>query len=325
MRGHPGFRMNLLFMLIPVAGLQAQVTDNLATDPRQARFVYEDVHNFIRAHSMLSGTADTVGILQAEYFERGTPGLKMFVEKYDLTPERLGKAIGEHPEDYAALGERLAWLAAEEDVNRAAFTKLKKHLPTVVCPPTYYLVGAWRGIGSGSVEGQLITIEKEASRGAGHDMRPLLVHELVHFQQALAVGYDKYSALFGPEKNLLGLTIREGTAEFFADLVTGEFTQEEAREFVMSREKELWLRFQAEMTGRETGDWMWQQPSDPEQPPHVAYVLGARIVQSYYDNGADREHTVNEILSVTDYESFLERSGYANRFTDEGYKARKVK
>jgi hypothetical protein len=171
----------------------------------------------------------------------------------------------------------------------------------------------------------LITIEKEASKGAKHDMRPLLIHELVHFQQVVAVGYPKYSALFGPEKSLLGLTIREGTAEFFSDLVTGEFTQDEARDYVMTHEGELWKRFQAEMTGRETGDWMWQQPSDPEQPPHVAYVMGALIVEAYYNSGSDRERTVNEILSVTDYESFLERSGYARRFGDREDKASKVK
>ncbi|UCF19066.1 MAG: hypothetical protein JSU87_14215 [Gemmatimonadota bacterium] len=320
-----GLPTSFMIVLLANGQLQAQITDNLATDPGEARFVYEDVQNFLRAHEMLSSTADTVAILQAEYFERGTPGLNLFVEKYDLTPERLAKAIREHPEDYAALGDRLAWLRAEEQVNREAFTELKGHLPTVVYPPTYYLVGAWRGIGSGSVEGQLITIEKKASAGPKHDMRTLLVHELVHFQQGMAIGYEKYIALFGPEKSLLGLTIREGTAEFFADLVTGQFTQEEAREYVMSHEGELWQRFQGEMNGSETGDWMWQQPSDPEQPPHVAYVLGARIVKSYYDSGADRERAVNEILSVTDYESFLDRSGYANRFSGEGYKASKVK
>lgn len=45
----------------------------------------------------------------------------------------------------------------------------------------------------------------------------LLVHELFHFQQLVATGPDEFYALFGEKKTLLGLTIREGAAEFVAN------------------------------------------------------------------------------------------------------------
>ncbi|UCG53024.1 MAG: hypothetical protein JSW58_05570 [Candidatus Latescibacterota bacterium] len=310
-----GFMASLLLALIVSDSVSQEVTDNLTTDPENAPFVYEDIRNFVRAHAMLATDADTMGILQQEYLDVGTPGLKMFIEKYDLTTERLIKAIRKHPDDYASLGDMPEWLATKEEPVRRAFTQLKRYIPNVVFPPTYYLIGGYRGIGSGSVEGQLITVEKSANKRGKKKFAPLLVHELVHFQQVVAVGYPKYKALFGPEKSLLGLTIREGTAEFFADLVTGEMTQDEAREFTIAREPELWEQFQKDMLGSETGDWMWQKPSDPEQPRHVAYVLGARIVESYYKNAPDKEKAVREILSVTDYPAFLEKSGYAGQFS----------
>jgi hypothetical protein len=59
---------------------------------------------------------------------------------------------------------------------------------------------------------------------------------------------------------------------------------------------------------------MFAVPSDPDQPVDLGYVVGARIVQAFYDRADDKAWAVREILSITDYEGFLERSGYAEQF-----------
>ncbi|MDX1430644.1 MAG: DUF2268 domain-containing putative Zn-dependent protease, partial [Rhodothermales bacterium] len=286
----------------------AQLTDDRTPDPLKARFVVDDVRNFITAFEMLTAGADTLAILNAEYFEKGTPGLDIFVEKYDLTPERLRNAIRKHPEEYEALRVMPKFLAESEPHFRDCYVELKRVVPHAEFPPTYFLVGSYRGIGSGSQEGPLITVEKEDKTYIGDRMNAFLTHEMVHLQQVEAIGLEKYLAIFGPEKSLLALTIREGIAEFFADLAVGEITQEEARRFVIENEGVLWERFQQDMMGQETGDWMWSTPSDPDQPPHVAYYFGARIVEAYYHRAADKEKAVREILAVTDYPAFLEAS-----------------
>jgi hypothetical protein len=274
--------------------------------------VVEDVENFIRVQGLLVSGSDTLGILQREYLDKGTPGLKMFIEKYNLTAERLLKALRKHPEKYSSLHDMPKGIRAMENEVRQAFIRLKEIIPQALFPPTYFLVGGYRGIGSGSIEGPLISVEKWSVPITGEST--MLIHEMVHIEQVLAVGYEKYKALFGPEKSLLGLCIREGTAEFFAHLVTGSMTQDEAIEFTKKHEKRLWESFIKEMHGQETGDWMWSKPEDPEQPRHVGYVIGAFIVQAYYDNTEDKSQAVQDILSVTDYAAFLEQSGYAKRF-----------
>jgi hypothetical protein len=306
----------LLTIWIPFRAYpQDDVTGDLTKDPARARFVFDDVQNFIRAHTMLADGVDTVAILQREYIDKGTPGLAIFIEKYGLSPRKLADAIHKHPGKYGSLDDMPGLLAREAEGFREAYVKLKDVIPNPVYPPTYFLVERYRGIGSGSTEGTLISVEKWGR--PIEDKRTLLIHELVHFQQVVAVGYEKYKALFDPEKSLLGLCIREGTAEFFADLVTGTITQDEALEFTLQHEKELWDWFRKEMHGRETGDWMWKQPEDPDQPRHVGYVMGYRIVQAYYNNAEDKHQAVLDILSVTDYTAFLEKSGYAGRFVDK--------
>ena len=302
-----------LFILFSNINAQ-EITSNLTTDPQKAPFVLDDIHTFNNAFKLLTSESDTVQVIQSNYLDKGTPGLKMFIEKYDLTAERLTKAIQKHPEKYASLSEISDPLQEKITVYRKAYEELKNYIPDIVYPPTYFLVAGFWGIGSGSVEGQLISVEKW--KIPLEDKSTLLIHELVHFQQVVAIGYEKYAALFGPEKSLLGLCIREGIGEFFSYLVNGAITQGKALRFVLQNEKSLWEQLQKDMYGTETGDWMWSKPADPAQPPHVGYAMGFKIVESYYNNAADKSTAVKEILAVTDYKKFLQNSGYAQKFDE---------
>lgn len=295
------------------SGAQAQWPLPLAEDPAEASFVTEDLHNFLRASARLASEADTLSVLEEEYLDRGTAGLRAFAARYDLTAERLREALREQPEAYAALASKVQVLEGQSQTYRQAYADLKHHIPAAVFPPTYFLVGAYRGIGSGSEVGTLVTIENRSETSLRGEFTTILVHEMVHMQQALAMGPEKYQAIYGPEKSLLALTIREGIAEYFADLVTGRMTQERARDFVRENEAELWERFTHEMLGTDDGDWMWATPKDPAQPPRVGYVMGAMITKAYHESADDKEQAIRDILSVTDYPAFLERSGYEPR------------
>ena len=72
--------------------INAQITDQITTDPEEALFVYGDVKNFISAFEMLGPDSDTIDVLQKEYIDRGTEGLKMFIEKYNLSAAKLTMA-----------------------------------------------------------------------------------------------------------------------------------------------------------------------------------------------------------------------------------------
>ena len=300
--------MTVSLSWVPMA--QAQWPLELAEDPAEAPFVTEDLHNFLRAAERLASEADTLAVLQEEYLDKGTAGLRAFAARYDLTAESLRAALRQEPEAYTALASKVQVLEGQLPTYRQAYADLKHHIPGAAFPPTYLLVGTYRGIGSGSEVGALVTIEKRSEASLRGDITTLLVHEMVHMQQALAMGPEKYQAIYGPEKSLLALTIREGIAEYFANLVTGRMTQESARGFVLENEAALWERFTPEMLGTEEGDWMWAKPKDPAQPPGVGYVMGALITKAYYENADDKEQAIRDILSVTDYPAFLERSGY---------------
>jgi hypothetical protein len=305
----------LIFLLINISHIQlyAQLTSS-PTSPKEAKIVYDDVTNFNTAFKMLESSSDTIQVLQEHYIDKGTPGLKIFIDKYGLTAQNLADKIRQYPEDYAAVGAKLKWLQSRETTIRLYFNKLKTFIPNAVYPPTYYLIGRRRGIGSGSIEGQLISIEKQAVDTVDIGIEGHIIHELIHLNQLRAIGsLDKYLAIYNDEKSLLAICIREGVAEFFAELVTGE-GKIEARNYLAKHEMEIWRRFENDMFGAETKDWVWDKSEYPEQPQDIGYVIGALIVEYYYKHSTNLDEAVDVILSITDYRNFLEISQYSKKF-----------
>jgi len=300
-------------LLESIAGSRIVITTNVKHDPDEAEFIFDDAHNFVRAMAMVADGAELIPTLESAYFGRATAGLKQMVVKYPFTAEGLAEAIERYPEKYARIADNITKLEARQDDFHAAFRRYHDIAPDTVFAPTYFLVDKHRGIGSGSPDGQLISIERRTEESIGR-IETLLVHELVHFQQLRATGPDEFYALFGPKKSLLGLTIREGTAEFFADHATGRMTQQDAVEYCLANEEAVWERFQSRMLGDDTDGWMWSTPSDPDVPRDLGYVFGARIVKAYFDKANDKRQAVREILGAVDYEALLKKSGYGTQF-----------
>jgi hypothetical protein len=261
-----------------------QLTPNLARCAADAVFVSADIENFLAAQEAILGGGDPITTLQQLYLGRGSAGLQLFAEKYDLTAERLWRAMQAHPEAYARLPETLTALRSHEPQLRSAYSRLQQHVPDAVFPPTYFVVEAHRGIGSGSVEGPLVSVEKQTAQTIAAELAAHLAHEMTHEQQ-LALQGRRYFEIFGGERRtLLALSIREGTATFLEQLVAGGGSHKNlAREYLLANEQALWQAFERDMLGGETGDWLWRKPADPAWPQDLGYAIGARIVETFFE------------------------------------------
>ena len=305
----------VLCLVICPVDAEAQLKCEVTNDPDEVLLSYDDVNNFVRALDMMDGTADSVMILQREYLDKASPGLREYIRALDVDAEGLLETVRENRDKYTALADLPEHLASQEEQIRTAFVELKRVVPNTAFVPVYYFVGKGpAGLHAEPSEyGLMIAITELAPDPSV--IRLVLVHETVHVQQALTMGIEEYMQIFGPKMSLLALAIREGSAEFLTYLSTGTYAKQEAYEYLIENEQSLWQRFQDEMHEREPGDWMFGHPSDPEQPFDLGYVMGARIVEAFYDKAEDKNKAVQEILSITDYEDFLERSGYSEKFS----------
>ena len=82
------------FLAVSLAGAttgfaQQRLTPNVTENPSEAVFVYSDMAHFLDAIEAIASGADSARALETQYFDRASPGLGMFMEKYDLGVERL--------------------------------------------------------------------------------------------------------------------------------------------------------------------------------------------------------------------------------------------
>ena len=299
------FLFTLLFTLIPYA---ANSQPNYPKSPDAAEIYFTDVEHFAEAYEALSTNPDTLGVLKSLYFDRATPGLTEFIGRHQLTPELLKTAMAASPERYAMIPAFLSNKAEIKNLHANLMREYHNVLPDAMYAPTWLLVGANRGIGQASKVGQLITITRVADNPG--KLKKLMVHELSHFQQAMAMGPQKYGELYSQENNMLGLCLREGGAEFITSLVLDDITQTKALAYIDENEDELKEKFIRDLEKQDTEFWLWESLDKKDHPGLIGYAMGYKICKAYYDLAEDKDAALQDILRMENAEVFLRSSKY---------------
>ena len=82
----------------------------------------------------------------------------------------------------------------------------------------------------------------------------------------------------------------------------------------MPRAKEIWAQFQKEKHQEDYGGWLYGGEAIPGSPVDVGYWIGYQIAKAYYDQQTDKKQAIKDILNITDFDLFLEQSGYGKNF-----------
>ena len=309
-----GFILSLV-MVLTLPAVYGQVELDVTGDPAQVKIYYDDLYNFLEALRKIEAGADLEQTLKTEYLDKASPALKNFMQDTGYGLDDFVNRFEKNRESYATLPEAPEHLKGQEGNIRAALTSMKKLLPDSMFLPIYFIVGVSGGM---FAEPSEVGIRMAMTRLADPDhlsrLKLTVVHENVHVQQYLAIGPVAYQSIYGEKQSLLAVSVREGVAEFLTYLICGEYSKRDVYDYVKKNEKSLWKRFQAEMNNREFGDWLFAAPTDPDQPRDLGYIMGAMIVESYYENAGDKTKALEEILKVTDYQAFLAGSRYAQKF-----------
>ncbi len=304
-------------MLVAGATAVAWVWINgYAFSAAHARLVYDDLERFDAALGRLpDGQDGWPGAFDEHYLAHATRGLRTYAKTYDVTGERLARMVARDPDGWAScrLADHLK--ATEADVRRglAGFEAL---YPRAIFPPVYYVAGGARAGGMNGVAGVMIGAELYREDRDGCVGRPLVVrpsteipcivvHELVHFNHAAATPITYFR-----QWNNLARAIKEGAAEFLAELAAGCHINARAHAWGRPREAELWAEFEQVLDSHTTGDWFWVEP-EGERPADLGYFIGYNIVRAFYDRTPDKAEAVRRILNVSDYRGFLADSGYS--------------
>ena len=310
--------MPLRFLALIGAVLALSGFTATTLDPDQAEIVTSDVEHFWQAFDDAAKVSpgQRTAIYAKEYFDRASQGLKDYVSLRPFTPDKFTEHVEQNRAYYTEIRPYIGQVVGQKPVIAADFRRLKALYPDIKFPAhMYFIVGPQRALGINSPNGIIFAAEMLATPPGTpyvyNKATPVIVpfvalHETIHFNQAFDTDTDD-------KTTLLQATINEGTADFIASLVVEEpdIRQMTDRwQYGCAHEAELAARFAGEEDSTKLQPWMYDHSPDTGWPPDMAYWLGYRIAQAYYDQATDKVAAIRGLLQVTDFKAFLKASGY---------------
>ena len=252
------------------------------------------------------GPSELAGILDREYIRKGSQGVQDFIPNRIISSDALAKKILADPKYYESIRANTERIQALVPTIRASLKRLKELYPDAVFPPVYFVVGRRNSGGTSSTNGLIVGAEMFADEGSRlrfDGLVPTVVHELIHYQQQ-ATGVD-----------LTTQAMKEGAADFVAEMITGTDTNEDLKTYGDAHEQELWTKFQQDRDKSDLSSWLYNYDNPGRNtPPDLGYYIGYKICQSFYEISSDKSAAIQSIIAMKNPKEIIEKSGYAQRF-----------
>ncbi|MGI4875624.1 MAG: TPR end-of-group domain-containing protein [Janthinobacterium lividum] len=289
-------------------------------DPRQAKLVTTDITHFWRAYDLAAkDTAHAEAIYQREYFDKASVGLQDYFLLRIRSVRDFVQNQRAKPRFYQAIRPSAQRIATMAPQIRAGFRRLKELYPEARFPNVYFVIGRWNSAGTVSNAGMLIGADQlsgtpttpvdelsaygRRSLGTLAQLPYVVAHEHIHTMQKPS-----------NDLSLLRGAINEGMADFLAELTTGHNPNASLLPYGLAHEKQVWADFTKELGSSNWTNWIANGKQETaDKPADLGYFVGYRICQSYYQEMADKQQAVHDMLNISDYPAFLAKSRYAEK------------
>lgn len=281
------------------------------------KIVTSDINNFWAMYDVYKTTGNVEDITKL-YFDKRSEGLDAFTKRRVINAKEMSKVLKAYPRYLESIRGNTLKLEGIKEKLKEYFIKLKEIYPDVYYPDIYFTIGCFNT--GGTVSGHMLLIGAElmcadenspkdelnnwlkGNIGMFENIEKIVMHESIHTLQS-----------HNPE-SLLGAAISEGMCDFIAQMVTGKELNSAHYIYGNKYEKGLWKEFKKEMPSKDYSRWLYSGEKSVGRPSDLGYFIGYKICESYYENSEDKKQAVKDIIEVKDFEAFLKKSGYDDKF-----------
>ena len=281
-----------------------------SNDPLNAVFETKDANNFWKAFDKMETSKQNPFV---DYMKDGSAGVKGFTNNRIINADSLYTMVKKKKEDYLKSRNVLAGINQKEKRIRAIYTALKYWHPEAKFPPVYFVYGRFNSGGTISKDGIIIGTEKLNNLDG---IVSLIAHELIHYQQD-----NKGKDI------LLKYAIKEGSADFISELISGETinTSTPYYQYGEAHSDKLYREFVTVLKTADSTDWLYGTSKKDDRPNDLGYWMGYKITEAYFNKQTDKHKAIHDILNITDPLMFLKESGFLDQYIREYTKKKNMK
>ncbi|WP_432708289.1 DUF2268 domain-containing putative Zn-dependent protease [Pedobacter sp.] len=281
-----------------------------------------DIDHFWIAYDSAKTTSDTLiqrQYIQKLYIDKGSVGLQAFMKARDYDAKLWVELINKYPKFWTSIRKNTLQAKMQAKAIEASINQFRKLYPEMRAAKMYFTIGGLRS--GGTTKDDMVLVGAEiATADQATDATELSdwlknifenqkeanlvsinVHEYVHTQQKLN-GHT-----------LLAQSIREGSADFISELVTGKIDSSAYTVYGRQHEAQLKELFKIDMFSTETSNWLYNGSNAAYAD--LGYFMGYTICKSYYKNQPNKRKAVKDIIELNYQDSlqvldFLTTSKY---------------
>jgi len=291
----------------------------------QVKVYTSDIDNYWEAYDSITQTHDfskRLGLINRLYINKGSKGLKAYMEARRYRDTLYVKHIEVYPEFWNSIRANTLAVKSKTNEIREAIAQFKILYPKLRPAELYFTIGGFRS--AGTVSGNMVLVGCEIATGTPDinmsefknpwlqsvfakqtpdNIISLTIHEYVHTQQKNS-----------NPKNVLGYSIKEGSADFITELVMGKPLVTSYLTYGREHAAAIKKSFRKEMFATSLERWLFNG-SYLEKEGDMGYYIGYEICKAFYNKSTDKAKAVKDIIELnyskeSAIEKFLDESGF---------------
>ena len=310
--------MRLIIVLF-VISFMTSCKSSYISEVDNVPIITSDVELFYQTLDRMRQDGFFDSIVQSDYFDKGSNGLKALINKDGLQAKEFMIYMREHQDFFMSIRKYLTRDQEYVSMTQEILNQFDQILPGSKYKPIYFLVGQNKHGGTLTSDGFIIELQKNilglngikwgtldsAKFSVHQDLDQMIAHEQVHVTQ-------KPTYL---SASLLKMTINEGIADFISYKITGKRGNDKSYTYGDTNFDSLkseWLDDLNKPINDVRSKWIWNWGRKSDRPYDLGYYIGFRIAQGYYVNNGANTQTLIEMRDIEDYDDFYAKSGFAN-------------
>jgi len=266
-----------------------------------------DIDNFWIAFDSIQTIKEKdkqIELMTSLYADKGTEGLKIFMElrKFDAT--KLVESINKYPKFWQSIRGNTLKIKQKIPAIETYIQEFNNLYPDFREAKIFFTISAIRA--AGTTKDSMVLIGSEIAMGNKNtdvsefpnkrlenffksqnsdNIIPVVIHEYIHTQQKVE------------GKTLLGQSIYEGACDFITELVLKEPLMNSYLEYGRKNEKSLKEQFKKEMHKEDYSNWLYNGTTSKTMGD-LGYFMGYTICRSYYRHANNKSKAIKDIIGL---------------------------
>ncbi|MDM1299538.1 hypothetical protein HXZ94_13665 [Empedobacter falsenii] len=268
------------------------------------QIITTDIDNFWKAYDSINKMSDDkVSTFKKMYLDDGTIGLKDFAKHKEFNETNYVTAFAKYPEFWKSIRKNTLVSSEQIQKTKKALKEFRKLYPNQSKGNIYYTIGALRFGGMPNEADLIVGLEKVVGDKTTNtsEFENKTLQNMFQFSNPSLLGFVSVHEFIhtfqkGSEVNVLAKAIKEGSADFIAELALKEKYNSHYLDYGFKNYDLVRNQFKNQLFSQNFQNWFYN--SETNEHSDLGYFVGYTISKNYYANSKNKKQAIKDLIEL---------------------------